>query len=65
MPNKEGWDDVKRTNVDKIVQILNGSAVSYAESSIKKSGQKSPAAETIEEESFDDLFDFDDDDEKK
>jgi len=65
MPNKEGWDDVKRSNVDKIVQVLNGSAVAYAESSIKKTGQKTPAAEIIEEESFEDLFaDFDDDEKK-
>jgi hypothetical protein len=60
-PDKDGWDDAKRANVEKIVQILNGSNFQYAESSIKKSGTKAPAAEVIEEESFDDLFDFEDD----
>jgi hypothetical protein len=60
-PKKDGWDDARRANVDKIIQILNGSNFQYAESSIKKAGTKPPAAEAIEEESFDDLFDFDSD----
>lgn len=60
-PNKDGWDDARRANVEKIVQILNGSNFQYADSSIKRASTKTPAAEVIEEESFDDLFDFDDD----
>lgn len=64
-PNKDGWDDLKRSNVEKIIQILNGSNFTYAESSIKKSGTKAPANEIIEEESFDDLFDDLDDDDNK
>ncbi len=61
-PSKDGWDDAKRSNVEKIVQVLNGNSVQYAESSVKKSSVKTPAAEVIEEESFDDLFDFEADD---
>ena len=61
-PNKDGWDDDKRANVEQIVSILNGSNFQHADSSIKKVGTKTPASEIIEEESFDDLFSFDDDD---
>lgn len=60
-PDKDGWDDDRRASVEKIVQILNGSNFQMAESSIKKSSVKSPKIETLEEESFDDLFDFDSD----
>jgi len=59
-PNKDGWDDARRDNVDKIIQALNGNNVQYAESSVRKAGVKAPAATVIEEESFEDLFDFDD-----
>jgi len=62
MPNKDGWDDAKRANVDKIVQVLNGSNSAFAESSIRKTATKTPAVEAFEEESFDDLFDSIDDD---
>lgn len=60
-PSKDGWDDEKRSNVEQIVSILNGSNFSHAESSVKKSSTK-PISNVIEEESFNDLFDFDDDD---
>jgi len=63
-PSLEGWDDAKRANVDKIVQILNGGYFQSAETSIRNSGSKVPVAAEIEEESFDDLFDFDGDDDK-
>jgi len=58
MPSMEGWDDTKRSNVERIIQILSGSNVAFAENSVRKSGTKTPVAEVIEEESFDDLFDF-------
>jgi len=61
-PNKDGWDDEKRSNVDQIVNIINGTSYQHAESSIKKSSVKTPVMNDIlEEESFDDLFgDLDD-----
>jgi hypothetical protein len=60
-PNKDGWDDEKRSNVEQIVNILNGSNFQYAENSIKKNSVKTPTTDTLEEESFDDLFgDLDD-----
>lgn len=61
-PSKDGWDDEKRSNVEKIIQIINGNNFHSAESSIKKSTTKSPMSDIIEEESFDELFDFDSDD---
>lgn len=61
-PNKDGWDDERRSNVDKIVQILNGNSFHSAENSVKKSSTKAPTIDTMTEESFDDLFNFDDDD---
>lgn len=63
-PDKNGWDDEKRSKVDRIVQVLNGNSFQHAETSIKSSSQKAPAAEIFQEESIDDLFDFDSDDEK-
>ena len=61
-PSLEGWTDDKRSNVDKIIQLLNGGGFSSAENSIKKVSTKSPAAEIIEDESIDDFFSFDEDD---
>ncbi len=61
-PSKDGWDDEKRSNVERIISVLNGSNFQHAESSAKKAATRTPAAEVIEEESFDDLFDFESDD---
>ena len=58
-PNKDGWDDDKRANVEQIVSLLNGTSYHHAENSARKSSSKVPAADILEEESFDDLFDFD------
>jgi len=61
-PSMEGWSDEKRSNVDKIIQLLNGNKpFNYAEDSIKKASTKLPSNDVIEDESIDDFFDFDDD----
>jgi len=60
-PSKDGWDDVKRSNVDKIIKIVTGGEYSSAETSISDSISRVPSSDTLEDESIDDFLDFDDD----
>jgi len=61
-PNKDGWDDAKRANVEKIIKIITGGDFSTAETATKKAATKAPVADIIEDESIDDFFDFESDD---
>lgn len=64
---KEDWTYEQRENVSKIISILNGEDIEYAESAVKQvrnttpSIKKQPNSTSAVEDDFDFLFDKDDD----
>lgn len=57
------WDDETLSKIEKVISILSGDDIDFAQDSIKKS-QNKPINNIISDDNVDDFFDFSDDDDE-